>query len=167
MTDQETTNIDATIVDVLTVEGHNTDDHKGYKVALPEPFDGEREETKRFMAEVAIYLSLNRKNFNTDRKKILFVLSFLKGEWARKWKLGKIQEYLYTDEEKLLMWKDFWIEFRQIFEEADLAEDARMKMDKLKMTRRASNYVQRFKLLAADVGYNDTALIRAFARGLN
>ncbi|ESK82391.1 hypothetical protein Moror_12183 [Moniliophthora roreri MCA 2997] len=50
---------------------------KGTKVAAPDPFDGDRKETRRFLTEVEIYLRMHPSEYNTDEKKCLFLLSYL------------------------------------------------------------------------------------------
>ncbi|ESK81729.1 hypothetical protein Moror_11563 [Moniliophthora roreri MCA 2997] len=50
---------------------------KGSKVVAPDPFEGDRKDTKRFLMEVEIYLCMHPTDYDTDEKKCLFMLSYL------------------------------------------------------------------------------------------
>ncbi|ESK82539.1 hypothetical protein Moror_14371 [Moniliophthora roreri MCA 2997] len=50
---------------------------KGFKVAAPDPFEGDRKDTKRFLMEVEIYICMHPTDYDTDEKKCLFMLSYL------------------------------------------------------------------------------------------
>ena len=52
----------------------------------PTPFSGERKKLEDFLLEVDIYLKMNRVTYNTDDKKIMFTLSFMKEGVAGLWK---------------------------------------------------------------------------------
>jgi hypothetical protein len=55
------------------------------KIGQPEPYNGNREHAIRFIAQVAAYLDLNDGIYNTDKKKIIFTLSFMKTGTAGTW----------------------------------------------------------------------------------
>ena len=46
------------------------------KLNLPKPFTGKRQELKKFLQDVRLYLLANRKIYVTDEDKITFALSF-------------------------------------------------------------------------------------------
>uniref|UniRef100_A0A0W0G5G5 Uncharacterized protein n=1 Tax=Moniliophthora roreri TaxID=221103 RepID=A0A0W0G5G5_MONRR len=63
--------------------------NKGSKVATPDPFEGDRKDTKRFLMEVEIYLRMHPDEYDTDEKKCLFLLSYLRGKNTESWKKGQ------------------------------------------------------------------------------
>jgi hypothetical protein len=49
----------------------------------PKPFNGKREDLKKFLQDVKLYLLINQKIYDEDIKKISFALSFMnKGDAA-------------------------------------------------------------------------------------
>lgn len=67
-------------------------DQREIKMSLPKEFDGDRTKTKAFLADVRLYLKLNHSIYDTDDKKIGFILSFMKGGTAGPWKMLKVDE---------------------------------------------------------------------------
>uniref|UniRef100_A0A0W0FMG7 Reverse transcriptase-rnase h-integrase n=1 Tax=Moniliophthora roreri TaxID=221103 RepID=A0A0W0FMG7_MONRR len=62
---------------------------KRAKVAAPEPFEGDRKDTKWFLTEVEIFLQMHPNDYNTDKKKCLFLLLYLQGKTTALWKQSK------------------------------------------------------------------------------
>uniref|UniRef100_A0A0W0F4T7 Retrotransposon gag domain-containing protein n=2 Tax=Moniliophthora roreri TaxID=221103 RepID=A0A0W0F4T7_MONRR len=102
------------------------------------------------------------------------MLSYMKKSAANKWMQAKNAEIERLMEEKALeptdtkpeeqvhlpTWKDFL--------PVDLATSARIKMKSLKQNKQPiDEYINNFKLLAADTTYDDAALIDHFLNGLN
>ncbi|ESK89045.1 hypothetical protein Moror_13126 [Moniliophthora roreri MCA 2997] len=50
---------------------------KGAKVAPPDFFEGNRKDIRRFLTKVEIFLHMNLKDFNTNKKKCLFLLFYM------------------------------------------------------------------------------------------
>uniref|UniRef100_A0A0W0FDP1 Uncharacterized protein n=1 Tax=Moniliophthora roreri TaxID=221103 RepID=A0A0W0FDP1_MONRR len=68
------------MIEILTAvleEMEKKKKEKGSKVAAPDPFEGDRKDTKRFLMEVEIYLHMHPTDYDTDEKKCLFMLSYL------------------------------------------------------------------------------------------
>ncbi|ESK81826.1 reverse transcriptase-rnase h-integrase, partial [Moniliophthora roreri MCA 2997] len=109
---------------------------------------------------------------NTDEKKKMILLSFLKGK-TTDWKTTE-QERLFPEdddpEEKKKAAKETWSTFKNRFRKhwqpVDVAGDAQMRIRDLQMKERADNYVNQFRLLASQTGYDDIALITFFKEGL-
>ncbi|KZT22342.1 hypothetical protein NEOLEDRAFT_1071639, partial [Neolentinus lepideus HHB14362 ss-1] len=55
------------------------------KLSTPKDYDGKREELRGFLLQIRLYLKANQEIYSTDDKKILFVLSHLKGGTAGPW----------------------------------------------------------------------------------
>jgi hypothetical protein len=43
----------------------------------PDTFDGNREEFKKFLQDVEVYMDINHETYNNDLKKITFIFSFI------------------------------------------------------------------------------------------
>jgi hypothetical protein len=49
-------------------------------------FDGDQEKFRKFLQDVKVYMDINHKVYNTDLRKIAFVLSFITAGAAAIWK---------------------------------------------------------------------------------
>uniref|UniRef100_A0A0W0G1W4 Retrotransposon gag domain-containing protein n=1 Tax=Moniliophthora roreri TaxID=221103 RepID=A0A0W0G1W4_MONRR len=119
---------------------------KGVKVAAPEPFDGDRKETQRFLTKVEIYLCMHPTEYDTDEKKCLFFLSYLRGKDTQAWKQRNtdlIFNWKSGDEE--LKWNDLKAAFKKHYLPIDIKADAQLRIEEMKMGERADNYVNEFK----------------------
>jgi Domain of unknown function (DUF4939) len=58
----------------------------------PEPFDGNRENFKKFLQNVGVYMDVNHETYNNDLRKIAFILSFMATGSAATWKAQFIEE---------------------------------------------------------------------------
>ncbi|ESK83542.1 hypothetical protein Moror_4835 [Moniliophthora roreri MCA 2997] len=70
------------------------ENRKEIKATLPTLFTGEQKETKKFILEVQLYITLNLKAFKTDKLKELFMLSYVQGGPAQFWKADKANTIL-------------------------------------------------------------------------
>ena len=52
----------------------------------PKPFNGDQNDLNKFIQACSAYLNLNNEIFNSDKKKILFVLSYMTEGTAEAWK---------------------------------------------------------------------------------
>jgi hypothetical protein len=67
---------------------------KEIKLCAPTDFHGAHELTTKFLQEVKMYMCTNAEIYNTEEKKVLFVLSFMNRGVAGSWKQGKTAVYL-------------------------------------------------------------------------
>ena len=56
------------------------------KLKTPTPFSGKREDLRKFLQEIKIYLMANSDAYPDDLDKILFVLSYMSEGDANSWK---------------------------------------------------------------------------------
>ncbi|ESK81434.1 hypothetical protein Moror_9653 [Moniliophthora roreri MCA 2997] len=117
--------------------------NRGSKVAALDPFEGDRKDTKRFLMEVKIYLRMHPTEYDNDEKKCLFLLS-----------------------EEVLTFSKLKDEFKKHYLPADIQAEAQIKIKEAKMTDKADNYVNDFRVMADESGYDDQALIHIFRKGL-
>src|SRR6202522_1179551 len=75
------------VLEMPDVTTNNNDSKiKEVKLNLPKPFDGKRENLKKFIQDGELYITINKKTENDEIKKIGFFLSFMnKGDTAS-WK---------------------------------------------------------------------------------
>ena len=59
---------------------------KEIKMSTPTPFMGDRMKFNNFLMKVEMYLKINKEIYNTDMKKIIFTLSYMKEGTAGLWK---------------------------------------------------------------------------------
>ncbi|KAI3608188.1 hypothetical protein WG66_006494 [Moniliophthora roreri] len=151
------------IISVATAVLEEKKKDKGVKVATPEPFDGDHKEMRRFLTEVEIYLHMHPTEYDTDEKKCLFFLSYLQGKDTQAWKQRNtdlIFNWKSGDEE--LKWDDLKGAFKKHYLPIDIKADAQLRIEDMKMGERADNYVNEFRVLANESGYDDEALSHIF-----
>src|ERR1700677_3176060 len=66
------------------------------KLKTSTPYSGKREDLRKFLQEIKIYLLANGEHYPTNLDKILFVLSYMSDGDANSWK----EEYFETAEQK-------------------------------------------------------------------
>ena len=64
----------------------SSDPSKRDKTNMPTPFTGDRTKLDDFLMEVKMYLKINKEIYNTNTKKIIFTLSYMKEGTAGPWK---------------------------------------------------------------------------------
>ncbi|PPQ90068.1 hypothetical protein CVT25_006702 [Psilocybe cyanescens] len=134
----------------------------------PTPFNAEQFKSKKFLQECILYMGINKDVYDTEPKRIVFMLSFMQeGNVVNKLNLD-------TGDIDLPTYKEFIDEFQKAFKPEEEDIDA---LDKLKMLRQknltAEQLVTKFKLLVGEAGMtndSDTAnklLIEMFKMALN
>jgi hypothetical protein len=82
---------------MVDVEMNNNDSKiKEVKLNPPKPFDGKRENLRKFVQDGELYLMINKKIYDDDIKKIGFFLSFMTEEDAASWKEQLLKDALAT-----------------------------------------------------------------------
>jgi hypothetical protein len=64
------------VVQTLTM-AQPTNGSKELNLNKPEPFDGNRDNFKKFLQNVEVYMDVNHETYNNDLRKIVFILSFM------------------------------------------------------------------------------------------
>uniref|UniRef100_A0A0W0F7V1 Retrotransposon gag domain-containing protein n=1 Tax=Moniliophthora roreri TaxID=221103 RepID=A0A0W0F7V1_MONRR len=154
---------------VEAIDEKKEDSSKG---PTPEPYEGDHKDTCQFLFDLELYFKMNPSKGNTDEKKKMILLSLLKGK-TTEWKMTE-QEQLFPEdddpEEKKKAAEETWSAFKNRFKKhwqpVDVAGDAQMRICDLQMKERADDYVNQFRLLASQTGYDDVALMTFFKEGL-
>ena len=123
--------------------------HSGKKeLKTPTPFTGKRDDLRKFLQEVKIYLLANKHIYSTDQDKILFVLSYMSEGDAASWK-----EEFYESKEALPTfdlgkYDDFMKEVTKAFSPFNASKDAIYEMKELKLGNSSiEEHVSKFKML--------------------
>lgn len=129
------------------VEG-STSSKTRKELKTPTPFSGKREDLRKFLQEVKIYLLANGDLYTSDQDKILFVLSYMSEGDANSWK----EEFFDTKEQtEPLDLGTYDALIKQIvkdFSPYDAPKDAIYEMKELKMGNTpVEEHVSKFKML--------------------
>lgn len=112
-----------------------------------------------------VYLEINKHVYDTDERKILFMVSYCQGGTAGIWAETFVNTRLLGG--NLGTWTDFQTEFVQNFLSSDAAGEAKAELMRLRQTGPADEYVAQFKILTSRSGITDyEALVELFQRGL-
>ena len=159
----------AVILDRMERRGRGSTNREPTRSNLREPdtFDGEDpSKLKEFLAQCGYHFSERPKTFATDNSKILYVISYLRGD-AQAW--FSPDEY---DDGTLPYWDGdfaaFIDELRGNFGPTDPIGDAETRITYLRMksSDRIVRYMIRFNRLASQLAWGDAALRHQFYRGL-
>lgn len=115
------------------------------KIRQPQDFTGDRLKARKFFLDCGIYLNLNSHIYDTDEKKISFVLSFCSGGTAEAF----AENYYTLGKHSTAKWADFEKDFRQAFLTSDLEGESLQQLKKLTQTGSADEYIAQFKILAS------------------
>ena len=141
---------------------------KETRINLPKEFTGDRAHLNSFLQDVDLYLVMNGHIYDSDDKKIVFILSFLTDGTARVWK----ESFLSAKEKNgggynLGTVISFVKALKEAFAPSDIAGNARASLRNLKQTGTADEYVSQFRILAGRSGITDSVpLIEYFMEGL-
>ena len=106
--------------------GYDTknDDPKVIKLNLPKDFSGKREDLKKFLQQVNLYMDINAKIYHNDMTKIAFVLSFMDEGDTSSWKEQFLEEATSTSPHNYGTWTDFERNIKEAFQPFDAPGDA-------------------------------------------
>ena len=137
------------------------------KIAVPDEFNGNIDATDHFVKQLGLYLLARPTDFPTDRERVIFALSYMKGGMAGMWAdqvAGEILEgrMPYVD------YADFIKAVTERFGDPDAGTTARRKLELVHQgDRSVDEYVSEFQTYAPRTGYDETALVEFFQRGLS
>jgi hypothetical protein len=140
---------------------------KEVKLHAPTDFHGARELTTKFLQEVEMYMCTNMEIYNTEEKKVLFVLLFMNGGVAGSWKQGKTAAYLKAG--NFGTFDKFKQAVQTAFTPIDDEGVAKTELCTLQQgNKRIEEYIAQFMIIAARTGLTeDSALIEYFIDGLH
>jgi len=123
------------------------------KLNTPTPFSGKRDDLRKFLQEIKIYLMANGDAYPTNQDKVLFVLSYMSEGDANSWK----EEFIDTKEQTaaqnntelaLGTYSELIKEITKDFSPYDAPKDAIYEMKELKLGNNSiEEHVSKFKML--------------------
>lgn len=136
------------------------------KISLPDKYAGDASGYRGFVSSLTLLFELHRHRYPDDLTKIYTVGSLLTGR-ALAW-FAPLLESHSGGTKYFGTYADFMRSFGVSFGPVDVVVTSAYALDRLKQGRlSASAYATTFKQYAADLGWNDSALIHKFRAGLN
>ncbi len=135
---------------------------KDPKLPPPSEFSGKISEFRNFMGQCTLTLTMCPNTYTTDEKKVLFVISLLRGNalsWARDI-VEKENHPLRHD------YDAFKSALSNVYLDQNYRELCESKLNTLRQTKSAASYAVEFATLSAPLALNDEALSLNFYRGL-
>ena len=145
------------------IEGMDTGDdfpeRKGeLKLNQLKPFIGKREELKKFLQDVILYLQINKKVYDTDKKKIAFALSFMSDGDAGSYKVQLLEDAMGKTTFDLGTWNNFMKDLTEAFSPYNAPGDALEEMKALHMRDSSiEEHNAQNKILVTQSGLDETS----------
>ena len=140
------------------------------KLSPPKPFAGKRDELDDFIQDVYLYLDVNSNTYDTDKKKIGYILSFMNSGDAKSWKAQFLRNSTKDTGLDLGTWGDFIKQLKEAFEPYNAPGDALEELIALKMGNSSiEDHVARYKVLLkkSKVPEDSPSAINYFRKTLN
>lgn len=133
------------------------------KVTPPDLFYGKISEFQNFVAQCTLVLTMCPNTYNTNKKRVFFVISNLRGtplSWARK---------IITNKKHRLRknYKAFMAALTNIYGDRAYELECEDRLNNLVQTGSAASYAQTFQSLAIPLGIDNKAQCIMFYGGLN
>src|SRR6202522_59591 len=147
----------------------NSNETKELRINPPTHFTGNRDDLDNFLQDCTLYLTLNRAVYETDEKKIIFMLSYMTEGTARAWKEAFVRDIINSPINDFGSLKQFTDNLKRAFEASDSEGDARAKLRQLNQGKDSvDDYVAQFRILAGKARMTDNAaLTEYFMEGVN
>src|SRR5271168_1721763 len=142
---------------------------KELRINPPTDFTGNRDDLENFIQDCTLYLTLNRAVYETDEKKIVFMLLYMSEGTAHAWKEAFIRDVINSQANDFGSLKQFTNNLKKASEALDSEGDARAKLRQLKQGKDSvDDYVAQFRILAGKAKMTDNkALTEYFMEGIN
>jgi hypothetical protein len=136
---------------------------KDPKIAPPPEFSGKISEYRNFIAQCTLNFSMRPNTYDTDERKVLFIVSLLRGSalsWARD--IVENENHQYRND-----YPAFKTAMSNIYLDQNYRQLCENKLNALHQTKSAASYYVEFATLSAPLALNDEALCLNFYRGLH
>src|SRR6202789_3215364 len=147
----------------------NSNETKELRINPPTHFTGNRNDLDNFIQDCTLYLTLNRAVYETDEKKVIFMLSYMTEGTARAWKEAFVRDVINSPTNDFGSLKQFTANLKRAFKAPDSEGDARAKLRQLNQGKESvDDYVAQFRILAGKARMTDNAaLTEYFMEGIN
>ena len=145
------------------------------KLNMPSPFSGKRKDLTKFWQDCCVFTSINDKIYNSDKRKITFILSLLTEGEAASWKEQFIREAIINCKKCNIpldfgTFAVFETKFFEVFKPFDQTGDTWVEMKEMRFNGPTGNmdkHIACFKSLLTKTGITDsTAVIDCFRETL-
>ena len=138
----------------------NSNETKELRINPPTHSTGNRDDLDNFIQDCTLYLTLNRPVYETDEKKIIFMLSYMTEGTARAWKEAFVRDIINSPTNDFGSLKQFTVNLKKAFEASDSEGDARAKLRQLIQGKDSvDDYVAQFRILAGKARMTDDAAL--------
>ena len=132
-------------------------------IPTPERYSGNLGTCGQFLLQCSLVFDLQPTTYNTDKSRIAFIISLLSGR-ASQWATAVIENNSPVCHSYL----EFTKEMRKIFDHPLKGKEAANRLLSLRQgSSSVAQYAIDFRILAAESGWDDTALQGVFMKGLN
>ncbi|THH04929.1 hypothetical protein EW145_g5163 [Phellinidium pouzarii] len=142
------------------------------RISKPNNFDDDKGYARHFLSSCEAYLSLNEQVYNTNKRKIIFVLSFMLEKAARDWATNRTTIALAPNSTTKTStgfgtWEDFVNDFRNTFITTNDSANAQHQLLNIKQMGTADNYNTQFRSLVTHSNISDkNTLSKMYQQGL-
>jgi len=105
--------------------------NKELRINPPKVFDGNQDNFIPFVQDARVYLSLNDKSYNTNQKKIIYVLSFINEGTAKTWKEAFLDSIFSDKNQDYGKFTDFLLNIKGAFSTADSEGEAQAQLRRI------------------------------------
>lgn len=138
------------------------------ELGAPPAFNGDRSRLEAFVAHCKLVIRAQPKKFDSDAKKIAYILSHMKDGIAEQWKTQYIKDTTTGHPRHNQKNDDFIEELETAFKPLDKGRRARDIIDRLSQGQSSVDaYISAFNSLAKNSGYDNRSLIKKFEDGLS
>jgi Domain of unknown function (DUF4939) len=135
---------------------HPANGLKKLNLNKPKTFNGDQEKFRKFLQDIKVYMDVNHKVYNTDLRKVAFILSFMNAGAAATWKAQFINEANAwptpaNPNDELGAYMMFRKELIEAFSMFNSVGDALDELWALRMEKNdlINEHIAKFKMLAA------------------
>jgi len=138
-----------------------TEKAKELAICKPKPFTGDRNKTNKFLQKCQLYLQINEDAYDSDEKKIGFILTLMEegeaGEWSEQYIMSKVNAN--TGKIVLPTYRQFIDKLRDDFKQEDRIGGAMQKLKNLQQgNQTVEELVTEFRLLVSQAGLHNVLL---------
>ena len=146
---------------------------KPVKINTPKPFDSSRGKLQAFFSQVELFFGFNADRFPTDKHKVLFASTYLRGpafEWFNLFLTDFLNNELDEKDNDTVEVTQNYLNFKnklkQVFGDFDKEHSAECRMQSLRQAGSAADYASKFQQLAAQTQWGAVPLVAQFYKGL-
>ncbi|KAF8641264.1 hypothetical protein AX16_010099 [Volvariella volvacea WC 439] len=142
---------------------------KELRLAPPKPFTEDFNQAEVFILTCKLYLTTNEETYDTEGKRIAWILSHMQGGAAESSKNNFIRSHINAQQQLILRTKDaLWTSFRAAFIPEDFVINLRRKLEALRMKPwQLTEYINKFQMILLRIEDIPAAMqVELFTRGL-